>query len=71
MSQVNSSLVNEETRRKSTSTKMHKLLLYRTWVEARVVNIRVMTNPWEDLRLKGNLMRKANDFIVVMNAIRK
>lgn len=50
---------------------MHKLLLYRTWVEARVVNIRVMTNPWEDLRLKGNLMRKANDFIVVMNAIRK
>ena len=51
--------------------KMHKLLLYTTWVEARVVNIRVMTNPWEDLRLKGNLIRKANDFIVLMNAIRK
>ena len=71
MSQVNSSLVNEETRRKSTSTKNAQALVYRTWVEARVVTIRVMTNPWEDLRLKGNLIRKANDFIVLMNAIRK
>ena len=51
--------------------KMHKLLLHRTWVEARVANVRVMANPWEDLRLKGNLIRKANDFIVLMNAIRK
>ena len=50
---------------------MHKLLLHRTWVEARVANVRVMANPWEDLRLKGNLMRKENDFIVVKNAIRK
>lgn len=49
--------------------KMHKLLLYITWVEARVMNTRAMTNSWEDLRLKENLMRKANDFIVVMNAI--
>ena len=50
---------------------MHKLLLHRTLVEARVANVRVMANPWEDLRLKGNLMRKENDFIVVKNAIRK
>ena len=48
--------------------KMHKLLLHRTWDKARVVNIRIMANQWEDLRLKGNL-RNANDFIVVKNAI--
>ena len=44
---------------------MQKLLSERTEVEARVDNIKVMASPREDLSLKGNLVRKANAFIVV------